>query len=190
MKMMATEGYNSDQRAMYEDYHRTRKQGETMTTRAIRDDDDGLEMSDNSCGECGHPYKAGDETHYPECSRIQVDGTTTQPEPATSERDFPVLAVIPELNWKILDTLQGPCFEFPDSRHDWPTPREKQIIEAFQNTAVNHHYALVSALENILADCQTAAEKRTTADWDFAMTQAIEYASAALATIRQPAAVR
>lgn len=38
-----------------------------------RDDDDGLEMHDNSCGECGHLYKPGDETHYPECSRIQVD---------------------------------------------------------------------------------------------------------------------
>lgn len=35
-----------------------------------RDDDDGLEMHDDSCGECGHPYKRGDETHYPECSRI------------------------------------------------------------------------------------------------------------------------
>lgn len=42
-----------------------------------RDDDDGLEMSDNSCGECGHPYKAGDETHYPECSRLQVDTAAT-----------------------------------------------------------------------------------------------------------------
>lgn len=38
----------------------------------LRDDDDGLEMSDDSCGECGHPYKPGDETHYPECSRIDV----------------------------------------------------------------------------------------------------------------------
>lgn len=37
-----------------------------------RDADDGLEMSDDSCGECGHPYKRGDETHYPECSRIEV----------------------------------------------------------------------------------------------------------------------
>lgn len=27
---------------------------------------------DYSCGECGHPYKVGDETHYPECSRIQT----------------------------------------------------------------------------------------------------------------------
>lgn len=37
-----------------------------------RDNDDGLEMHDDSCGECGHPYKRGDETHYPECSRIDV----------------------------------------------------------------------------------------------------------------------
>lgn len=37
-----------------------------------RDDDDDLEMSDDSCGECGHPYKRGDETHYPECSRINI----------------------------------------------------------------------------------------------------------------------
>jgi len=33
---------------------------------------DGLEMHDNSCGECGHPYRRDDETHYPECSRINV----------------------------------------------------------------------------------------------------------------------
>lgn len=39
---------------------------------AERDDDDGLEMHDNSCSECGHPYKPGDETHYPECSRIFI----------------------------------------------------------------------------------------------------------------------
>lgn len=40
---------------------------------------------------------------------------------------------------------------------------------------------LIDALENILADCETAAGRNTAADWDFAVTRAIEYARAAIA---------
>lgn len=47
------------------------------------------------------------------------------------EADFPVIATLPGLEWQILDTLQGWVFRFPDGRFDWPTPRERQIMEAF-----------------------------------------------------------
>jgi len=72
--------------------------------------------------------------------------TTTK---ATTE--FPVLATIPVLNWKIVNTLQGPCFEFPDGRHDWPTPRERQIIEAFiAGKATTETDALIIAAKDTL----------------------------------------
>lgn len=46
--------------------------------------------------------------------------------------EFPVIFTIPSLGWKVIDTSQGACFEFDDGSHDWPTPRERLIIEAFQ----------------------------------------------------------
>lgn len=45
---------------------------------------------------------------------------------------------------------------------------------------------LLAALRDILADCEAAAERRTSADWDFAVTHAIEYASAAIAKVEVP----
>ena len=47
-------------------------------------------------------------------------------------KEHPVIFILPFLGWKVIDTLQGACFEFGDGSHDWPTPRERQIIEAFQ----------------------------------------------------------
>lgn len=49
--------------------------------------------------------------------------------------------------------------------------------------AVNNQKALIDALKNILADCETAQERRTSADLDFATYHAIEYARAALAQV-------
>lgn len=43
--------------------------------------------------------------------------------------------------------------------------------------------ALYEALRNILADAETADERRTPADWDFAVCHAVEYARAALALV-------
>lgn len=41
--------------------------------------------------------------------------------------------------------------------------------------------ALYVALQTILADCQAAQGRRTTADWDFATSLSVEYAREALA---------
>lgn len=49
--------------------------------------------------------------------------------------DLPVIANIPEFA-DIIDTLQGPCFRFPDGSHAWPTPRERMIIDALQAPAL------------------------------------------------------
>lgn len=52
-------------------------------------------------------------------------------------------------------------------------------------TAVNNHVILTTALYDILADCQAAAEGNTAADWDFAVVHAIDYATAALARVHR-----
>lgn len=139
--------------------------------------------------ECGHaPYahKVTDENdqNYRPCAIYRCNcedyqhhtgsDTTTEPEPAASERQWTVQPFDDELDGYPLLSPEGLAAIATDPEY------QRRIL-----TAVNHHDALVAALENILADCQTAAEKRTRADWDFAVTQAIEYASAALATIRQ-----
>lgn len=59
-----------------------------------------------------------------------------------NNKECPIIFTIPSLGWKVIDTLQGACFEYEDGSHDWPTPRERLIIEAFQryvntNTASN-----------------------------------------------------
>lgn len=61
---------------------------------------------------------------------------------------------------------------------------EDEANAAFIVRAVNAFPALVEALENILADCQTADERRTSADLDFAVFHAIEYARTALKLVK------
>jgi len=39
---------------------------------------------------------------------------------------------LPGLGWKLVETPQGLAFEFLDGSHDWPSPRERQVIDAFR----------------------------------------------------------
>lgn len=66
------------------------------------------------------------------------------------------------------------------SRISLPSTEETEANARFIVRAVNSHEALVEALRNILADCETAQERRKSADFDFATYHAIEYARAAL----------
>lgn len=68
-------------------------------------------------------------------------------------------------------------FDVPDADEG------QRTVAQFACEAMNQHERLVEALRNILADCETAQERRTTADWDFATCQAIEYAREALAEV-------
>jgi len=55
-----------------------------------------------------------------------------------------------------------------------------EAIHAQGHAAHQLNQELLEALQNILADAETAEERRTPADWDFACTQAIEAARAAI----------
>lgn len=55
-------------------YHRTDFEGDCREDSERHYDlPNDAEIVAFECEECGHPYKDGDETHYPECSQIEVN---------------------------------------------------------------------------------------------------------------------
>lgn len=46
------------------------QEAKTRFNLSSRDDDS---LDNTICAECGHQSNEGDETHYPECSRIEVE---------------------------------------------------------------------------------------------------------------------